>query len=52
MLLKIHADAIIEHDALAERAKRIRSMLRGTWEQLDAKFNSIRCMIGFFSSQA
>jgi len=52
MLLKVHGDAVIEHEALAARAGRIRSILRGTWEKLDAKLHSIRCMIGFFSSQA
>ena len=51
LVLKVHATAICENEALCELAKTIQGKLEASWHRVDVHVQSLRCLCMFFSEK-
>lgn len=47
--LKVHADTIMSHDGLRQRAAAVEAQLSATWRVMEDLLQDVRSMVGFFS---
>jgi Utp21 specific WD40 associated putative domain len=48
--LKVHADTIMAHDSLRQRAADVERQLSSMWRQMDDLLQDVRSMVDFFSN--
>ena len=46
--LRVHGDAVMAHEPLRERARRVEKRLQASWGRIEDLIQTVRCMIGFF----
>lgn len=48
--LKVHADTIMSHDGLRQRAAAVEAQLSATWRVTECLLQDVRSMVDFFSN--